>query len=1141
MTLDHSLQTEKANLLDKPSWLIFMAVVYLTSMLTMTAYAQTAGRQVLAGHVSQAVASSQVLHELPRATQLNLAFGLPLRNQEKLNALLSDLSDPSSPNYRHYLTPEQFAAEFGPTEADYQALIHFVQQNGLTVTAIHANRVLLDVSGAVPDIERTLHVKMMKYKNPTRGEFIATDREPSVDLDVNILHIGGLDNYVLPMPMNLKTTPMTAEKPYVTGSGPGGYFIGSDFRAAYAPGVTLTGNGQAVGLVEFDGFYPGDVQRNFAHAGLQPVPTRTVLLDGFKGTPGGANIEVILDIMMASYMAPGLSNVIVYEGFFPDDILNRMATDDQARQLSSSWGFGIDATTEQIYEEFIAQGQSLLQASGDSGAYRYGVMPPSDNPNLTVVGGTSLTTSGAGGPWSAETAWSGSGGGISSVYPIPSYQQGFSMAASGGSTTMRNIPDVAMVAAVQIYLIYNNGEPVAVGGTSAAAPLWAGFVALANQQAAASSNPPVGFLNPLLYAIGNSGNYSEDLSDIRLGSNGYPAVAGFDLATGWGSPAGQNLINDLSDASTGSFTISSAVSALTLFQANTVSTTITVAAANGFAGAVGFGVTGLPSGVTARFSSLGGGATSLTLTSTINAAPGTYTLGVIGSSGDASSATNIVLTVPAQAFSLSASASSLTLLVGGSSASSIIGVAGQNGFISKVNLAASGLPVGVSLSLSSSSTSTTSTLCFRPSTTAVPGTYTVTVTGTSGNLSSSTSIALTIPVPSFDLSSSASNLTLLVGGSSEASIISVANPVGLVNKVSLGVSGVPAGVTAYFSSSSTITISTLSFRASTTAVPGAYNVTVTGTSGIATNSTTFELTIPVPSFNLSSSNSSLTLLVGGSSQASTIGVVNPVGLAVNVSLTASQLPVGVTASFSPSSTSTTSTVSFKPAVTAAPGTYNVTVTGTSGVATNTTTIALTIPLPSFGLSPSASALTLLVGGSSQSSTISVVNPVGLANKVTLGVSGVPTGVTTSFSSSSTSTTSTLSFRAGTTAVPGTYTVTVTGTSGTATSTTTVALTIPVPSFSLSSSAGSLALVASGASASSTVSVSKINGFNSSVALTVTGLPTGVTATFSSASTSTTSTLALKRGTTAVPGGYTVTVTGTCGALTSNATVGLTIE
>ena len=358
------------------------------------------------------------MHRLDRSTRLNLAIGLPLRNPEQLDLFLEQLADPASATFQQYLTPEKFAERFGPSEADYQKLIDFAEAHGLAVTGTHPNRTILDVAGAVADVERAFHVNMMSYWHPVRGTFYAPDREPSLDLDIQTLDISSLDNFQLPRPMALHSIPLSQATPFVTGSGPAGLFIGKDFRAAYAPGVTITGTGQTVGLLEFDGFYAADVAANFKQAGMTAVPTQTVLLDGFNGSPGGANIEVMLDIMMAAYMAPGLSKVIVYEGYTPNDILNRMATDNLAQQLSSSWGFSpINATTEQIFKQYIAQGQSLLQASGDSGAYHGAIMPPSDDPNVTVVGGTSLATAGAGGAWQSETTWPGSGGGVLHLLP----------------------------------------------------------------------------------------------------------------------------------------------------------------------------------------------------------------------------------------------------------------------------------------------------------------------------------------------------------------------------------------------------------------------------------------------------------------------------------------------------------------------------------------------------------------------------------------------------------------------------------------------------------------------------------------------------------------------------------------------------
>ena len=290
-----------------------------------------------------------------------------------------------------------------------------------------------------------------------------------------------------------------------------------------------------------------------------------VLLDGFDGVPtSSSNEEVALDIEMANSMAYGLAAIIVYQAGpagYPEDVLNRMATDNLAKQLSSSWGFSDSPTIDQIFKQFAAQGQSFFTASGDGGAATGSAYPPSDNPYITSVGGTTLSTSGPAGSWVSETAWnwystgvgtSGTGGGVSATYAIPSWQQGLpSLSTNGGSTTMRNFPDVAMVADA-IYIVADNGSSLQVGGTSASAPLWAGFTALVNQQAAGLEQPPVGFLNPGLYAIGTGPSYATNFHDITTGNNTNPAsptlfyaVPSYDLCTGWGTPTGQSLIDAL--------------------------------------------------------------------------------------------------------------------------------------------------------------------------------------------------------------------------------------------------------------------------------------------------------------------------------------------------------------------------------------------------------------------------------------------------------------------------------------------------------------------------------------------------------------------------------------------------------------------
>jgi subtilase family serine protease len=906
--------------------------------------------QTLSGHVPRGVSGSRVVRDLARETRLHLAIGLPLRNQAELDSLIAQIADPASPSYHHFLTADQFAARFSPTQQDYQAVIDFAQQNGLTVTGTHSNRSVLAITGDTNAIEKAFSVKMKVYSHPVRGEFYAPDREPTVTANVTVLDVSGLDNFTPPQPMSLTTRALNAAAPNVTGTGPYGYFIGKDFRAAYAPGVTLTGTGQTVGLLEFDGFFPGDVTKNFAQAGLPVVPTQTVLLDGSTGAAGSANIEVILDIMMAAYMAPGLSKIMVYEGYNPNDVLNRMATDNLAQQLSSSWGFGSqNATTEQIFKQFIAQGQSLLQASGDSGAYHGTIMAPSDSPSLTVVGGTSLTTSGSGGPWLAESAWSGSGGGISTVYPIPSYQVGTTMPSGGGSKTMRNIPDVGLTADIQMFLIFNNGQTTGVGGTSAAAPLWAGFIALANQQAAANAKPRVGFLNPLLYAIGNSSKFVTDFNDIRSGSNGFAAVTGYDLATGWGSPSGQHLIYDLTGTSGApSFTLATSVPTLSIKQASSATATVSVADQSGFNSSVNLAVTGLPTGVTAAFSPSTTSTTSiLTLTVAASAVRGTYPLTVTGTYGTLSNTAPLALTVLSPSFVLTSSASALSVPQNGTASSAAaITVVATDGFNGSVTLSTSALPTGVTGIFTPATTTSSSTLSFKASTTTPPGNYAISIKGISGTLSSTVPVALTVLAPAYTLTNSIAGPTV-ARSASTATSISVVGQNGFNAIVTLSITGLPTGVTAAFSPATTSTLSTLTFTANAAAVAGVYPITVNGVSGALKATETFSLTVTAPSFTLSFLPTAIALPRGLTASGTATAAAQG-GFTGAITLSASGLPAGVTMAVTPIATSGSSAVTFTAATSATAGTYSVTLSAVSGSLTSGAPFTLTVMAPPTG-------------------------------------------------------------------------------------------------------------------------------------------------------------------------------------------------
>ncbi len=534
----------------------YAAVLAASALFFLVPTARAEQRALLTTHVPEAVSSgaAAMVARVPAAQHLSLAISLPLRNEAELDELLQQIYDPQSPNYRHYLSMEEFTSRFGPADSDYTALQNFAQSSGLRVVDVAANRMVLDVEGAAADIESAFHVQLNLYQHPTEARtFYAPDREPTIDLDVPLLHITGLDNYTLPRAKNIRSA---SQPPSAgTGSGPNGNFIGSDMRAAYYGSGPLNGAGQSVGLFEFAGYDLNDVITYFSNV-KQPlnVPVKGVSLNGVSlhcQWPKCDDSEQVLDIEMSISMAPGLKQVVVYVGNSDVSIFNRMATDNIAKQLSCSWGWKDDESSlDPIFKEMATQGQSVFVATGDDGSNTpAGTVWPADDPYVTAVGGTDLATKSAGGPWAFETGWSGSAGMPSkNGVPIPSYQllPGVINKANGGSLTLRNIPDVAAEANTNQYSCYDGACYTGNGGTSYAAPQWAGFVAMANQQGVSQGNPTLGFLNPALYDIGVGTGYHSDFHDIVKGNNGkYNAVAGYDLVTGWGSQTGPDLIDAL--------------------------------------------------------------------------------------------------------------------------------------------------------------------------------------------------------------------------------------------------------------------------------------------------------------------------------------------------------------------------------------------------------------------------------------------------------------------------------------------------------------------------------------------------------------------------------------------------------------------
>lgn len=507
-------------------------------------------------HVRDAITQKRAafVQHLNSAQKLHLVIGLPLRDRAGADAFIDNLYNPASPNYQHYLTGNQYTDMFGPSQADYDAVVRFAQNNGFVVTGKSPNRLIVEVDGNVASIERAFHVTMNVYKHPTENRtFYGPDREPTVDLSTKLWNINGLDNYAIPRPASLSQQPNAIEAN--TGSGPGGFFLGSDLRAAYYGTTgTLTGSGQKLGLLEFVGTNPADYINYFNMFG--PPLTTTVTLLSTDGTPAlcttCSDAEQSLDIEFAISMAPGLSQVIVYVGGSDQSMLSRMATDNSCKVISCSWSWkpADPQVDDPLFLQMAAQGQTFAAASGDSASWGAGEFNwPQEDGNILSVGGTHLVTNGAGGSWASETGWFDSGGGISiDPVTIPSYQRNKRVvtAANHASRTMRNGPDVAMEGDFQNYICHDGTCDGGWGGTSFAAPEWAGYLSLANQQGVSMGHATLGLVNPALYSIAERANSGLSFHDITTGSNsGFTCVAGFDLVTGWGSANGPTLINNL--------------------------------------------------------------------------------------------------------------------------------------------------------------------------------------------------------------------------------------------------------------------------------------------------------------------------------------------------------------------------------------------------------------------------------------------------------------------------------------------------------------------------------------------------------------------------------------------------------------------
>jgi len=478
-----------------------------------------------------------------------------------------------------YIKPRH-AAHSGPSTGDPRAELHsrraaqhagdfklvqeFAREHGLSVLSTEPAKRLIRLGGTAAQFQAAFQTKLSHYhdgKKTFRGRSGAL--QLPVDLHPIVESVLGLDSRPAAEP-RLVFRPAAA----VSDS-----YLPNTVAALYGFPTSVTGKGQCIALIELGGgFTPSDTTRAFQAMHLTPPTVIAVSVDGGANTPSpddGADGEVALDIQVAGGAAPGAKLAVYFApntdaGFI--DAITSAAQDTSNRPsvISISWGSAESSWSQQSVQSmnsalqdagsvnvsvFVAAGDSLATDGVNDGAAH--VDFPASSPYAIGCGGTAITVSGN--AITNETVWndgdSGTGGGISDLFPVPSFQENTTLPPSvNDNKQRRGVPDVAGDAAPGTgYQIVVSGQSQVVGGTSAVAPLWAGLTALINQAASA----PVGFILPTLYSNPTLLRPITQGNNIPSGSKiGYQAGPGWNACTGLGVPIGQALFDALTTPAT---------------------------------------------------------------------------------------------------------------------------------------------------------------------------------------------------------------------------------------------------------------------------------------------------------------------------------------------------------------------------------------------------------------------------------------------------------------------------------------------------------------------------------------------------------------------------------------------------------------
>jgi len=513
------------------------------------------------GSRSPLAAQATDLGRAPVDLPLGIVVGLELRHKAALEAFIADVSNPASPNFQHFLSQEEFNDRYGPTPEEEQRVVEWLTASGFRVTDRFPNRLLVGAVGDNAAAERAFGVSVHNVSLRGRLKYAAMN-EPFFPADIAgfVTGVAGLDNLAEMRPM-LRANSILAPEAKLGANCC--HFSPYDLITFYDDTLGYRGRGQTI-VIAGAYAWSGSDQSSFNTVwGFPQLPAGSGQVctgrSGARSCQFNAqnSIEVSLDAEYSHATAPYavVMNYMAGSTTFASFAVmyNRIVSDNPGHIVSTSWGAcetgisaGTQTTDDNIFANGNAIGQSWFAASGDNGSRDCGtstvtVDHPANSPHIVGVGGTSATcasgmTSGSPpcGGYGSETAWSGGGGGKSAVFVKPSWQTGCNVPADGA----RDVPDVSLEADPNQYgnYVLNNGTWNIVGGTSDAAPQWAGFFAELVQK-----NGGAGLGNPgvRLYQLCGSSAYH----DVSAGSNGdFSAGPGYDQTTGVGTPEAFNFI-----------------------------------------------------------------------------------------------------------------------------------------------------------------------------------------------------------------------------------------------------------------------------------------------------------------------------------------------------------------------------------------------------------------------------------------------------------------------------------------------------------------------------------------------------------------------------------------------------------------------